>query len=186
MRDEFLLLPCRTYHLYATRSASNDLAPAAARFAFWQQYREQLHPFVDTYAYCLLPHHVHLLLRVRPTPPDGGLTEQCLGKVLLGSAGASASDWKRRDVFSDTYAAHLVQFIHRSPVRHGYSRSVSSYPHSSYATLAGRRPTRLRREIVHAWFGGADAFCDAHARRWSGCAYPDTPALDHVQWSVVS
>ena len=54
------------YHIY-NRGNNKDLIFFQDRnyYFFWKRYRQYLDSFIDTYAYCLLPNHFHLLIRVK-------------------------------------------------------------------------------------------------------------------------
>jgi len=67
-------------------------------------------------------------------------------------------------VTDDRYFTALVAYIHRNPQKHGFVADFRDWPNSSYQALASAAPTRLRRDVVLAWFGDTDAFIEAHQR----------------------
>jgi REP element-mobilizing transposase RayT len=56
----------RFYHIYNRAIGRDNLFVEAGNYRFflskWQQY---IHPYVDTYAYCLMGNHFHFLIRVK-------------------------------------------------------------------------------------------------------------------------
>lgn len=56
----------RNYHVY-NRTNNKELLflNDENRFFFLKRYGEILSPFIDTYCWCLLPNHFHLLIRVK-------------------------------------------------------------------------------------------------------------------------
>jgi putative transposase len=133
-------------------------------------------PVVDTFAYCLLRNHFHLLIRVRPALdwPTGPGPSRRFADFFNGYARAInraygrcgslfRKPFRRRAVTSASDLAHLVCYIHQIPQRHGLIADFRDYPHSSfpaYRDLA--RPSRLRRLETISWFGGIDGLESAH------------------------
>jgi len=56
----------------------------------------------------------------------------------------------------------LVTYIHQNPQKHGFVADFCDWPYSSYHTLLVTRLTRLKRDEVLAWFGGASNLAAAH------------------------
>mgnify|MGYP002781062967 FL=1 len=106
--------------------------------------------FVETYAYCLMPNHFHLLVKIKPkdsfpakTSPDfptaADLREQSAGAIvaerfrrcLMGYSKAINKQqnrtgslfqkvFKRKEVNNDRYFTQLIHYIHRQPSHHGF------------------------------------------------------------------
>ena len=103
---------------------------------FLSDCKEQVH--FDLYAYCLMPNHVHLLLRTEFS--DLERIMKC-----IGSRYASWYNWKYERVghlFQDRYLSETVEderyfltairYIHRNPVKAMMVRKPEEYPYSSY------------------------------------------------------
>ena len=103
---------------------------------FLSDCKEQVH--FDLYAYCLMPNHVHLLLRTEFS--DLERIMKC-----IGSRYASWFNWKYERVghlFQDRYLSETVEderyfltairYIHRNPVKAMMVRKPEEYPYSSY------------------------------------------------------
>jgi len=57
----------RFYHIYNRGNNSEQLFFTNANYEFFiRQYDNFLSDYVDTFAFCLLPNHFHLLIRVKP------------------------------------------------------------------------------------------------------------------------
>ncbi len=58
--------PGQTYHIYNHANGDENLfrEPDNYRY-FLKQYQKHVHPVVDTFAYCLMPNHFHILVRVK-------------------------------------------------------------------------------------------------------------------------
>jgi REP element-mobilizing transposase RayT len=60
------LLSNRLYHLYTHANGDESLFRQEANYHYFLKlYAQHVHPVVKTYAYCLLPNHVHFMVRVR-------------------------------------------------------------------------------------------------------------------------
>ncbi len=68
----------------------------------------------------------------------------------------------RIEIAGDRYFTNLIYYIHYNPQKHGLADDFRAWPHSSYPALLSAQPTRLAREEVLAWFGGAQRFAEAH------------------------
>ena len=171
------LQPERYYHVFNRGNNREDLFREARNYAFFlDRYAHHVGPVVDTFAYCLLRNHFHLLIRVRPEdewpddrPPARRFADlfSSYAKAINKEYGRTGSLFQkpfgRIEVNSERYFAHLVRYIHQNPQRHGFVDDFRVYPHSSYRALLAERPTRLQREATLAWFGGAEGFQAAHA-----------------------
>jgi REP element-mobilizing transposase RayT len=149
---------------------------------FLRLYREHLHPVIDTFAYCLMKNHFHLLVRPKRkqdltgfenlsglnAPYSQGLSNcfNAYTKAINQAHGRSGSlferPFKRIRVESERHLLHLVGYIHRNPQHHGFVSDFRAWPHSSFAALRSNVPTRLRREEVLDWFGGLPTFDAYH------------------------
>jgi hypothetical protein len=70
--------------------------------------------------------------------------------------------FRRIEVTTESYFAHVVRYIHMNPQKHGFVHDFRDWPFSSYHALVSNKPTRLAREEVLVRFGGLAAFEAAH------------------------
>lgn len=76
----------RFYHIYNRGNNRETLFKEQRNYSYFlKRYRYYLCPLVDTFAYCLLPNHFHLLIRVRRETP-GKKTLQVLSPGTLRSS----------------------------------------------------------------------------------------------------
>jgi len=55
-----------TYHIWAHANGSENLFRSEDNYNYFLgRYRHHVHPIVDTFAYCLMPNHLHLMVRVK-------------------------------------------------------------------------------------------------------------------------
>jgi hypothetical protein len=71
----------------------------------------------------------------------------------------------RIEVASNRYFLALIHYIHFNPQKHGFVDDFRTYPYSSYSAMLSAQPTRLKRDEVLGWFGGAGGFAEFHQTR---------------------
>jgi putative transposase len=60
------LQPNQTYHIFNHANGFENLYLEDENYRFFlEKYQLYIHPIVETYAYCLLPNHFHLVVRIR-------------------------------------------------------------------------------------------------------------------------
>jgi REP element-mobilizing transposase RayT len=163
------------YHIYNRGNNGEDLFIEERNYDYFLQlYIRHIYPAVETYAYCLLRNHFHLLIWVKsehevPKAPSQYFANffNAYAKAINKAYGRSGSlferPFQRIPVLDEVYFARLVTYIHLNPVRHGFVDEPAEWPFSSYHALRATGPTRLRRDVVLDWFGGQEGFVSAHA-----------------------
>jgi len=148
---------------------------------FLQQYAKYVFPFVETYAYCLLGNHFHLLISVRSVEeldaviPDGnekphhwhvsnGFSSflqsytRAMNEMYNRTGAIFETPFKRIEVKEESYFSALIAYIHKNPETHGLIDDFRDYPYSSYHAHISNKTTKLNRSEVLKWFGGKDAY----------------------------
>jgi putative transposase len=60
------LLPEITYHIYNHANGDENLFRTDENYRYFlQKYGEYIYPIAETYAYCLMPNHFHLMVQIR-------------------------------------------------------------------------------------------------------------------------
>lgn len=155
-------------------------------YYFLQQYGKYVHPFVETFAYCLLGNHFHLLIRVRSeTELDQVIKRnkekpyywhvsnafaswlqsytRAMNKMYDRTGGLFETPFKRIAVKEESYFSYLVTYIHHNPQKHGLIDDYKNYPYSSYhGHLLLNKETKLNRNAVLDWFGGELSYLNFH------------------------
>lgn len=70
--------------------------------------------------------------------------------------------FERKVVDSETYFRQLIYYIHFNPQKHGFVKDFREWPHSSYNTFIGDKPTKLKREKAMEWFINKSDFVATH------------------------
>ena len=181
------LLPGHYYHIYNRGNNRENLFREEKNYAYFLRlYGRHVEPVAQTFAYCLMPNHFHLLVRIKMPEEQPASSQKDPTRAFANLFNAYAKAFNRMygrtgalfehrfgriEVDAERYFMQLVRYIHRNPEHHGFVDDFRMYAHSSWQALGSHRPTRLARETVLTWFGGASNFQAAHHTE------PDTGAL---------
>jgi putative transposase len=176
----------RYYHIYNRGTNREDLLLEERNYRYFLQlYAKYIEPVAQTYAYCLLRNHFHLLVWIMtqeqqrtyhraqaettkllsPSQQFGNLFN-AYAKAINKAYGRTGSLFQhpfgRVPVTSDEQLVHLVTYIHHNPQKHGLVDDFRRWPWSSYSALAFHKPTRVQRDEVMGWFQGLAGFETYH------------------------
>jgi REP element-mobilizing transposase RayT len=183
------------YHVYNRGNNQENLFFEERNYRhFLKLYAKYIEPIADTYAYCLLRNHFHLLVRIKtveeqeiletlrvsetlrvfkpknPSQQFGNLFNayaKAINKTYGRTGSLFQNPFGRILVDSDAYFVHLITYIHQNPQKHGFVDDFRVWPYSSYHAMLSEKPTHLKREEVLAWFAGPTAFQVSHQRQVS-------------------
>lgn len=100
-----------------------------------QKYKEQCG--YEIFAYCLMPNHIHLLMRVGLEPLEQVMRRICGSYVYWYNAkheriGNLFQDrFKSEAIENDSYFLTVLRYIHQNPIKAGLASRVEEYPWSS-------------------------------------------------------
>jgi REP element-mobilizing transposase RayT len=172
------LEPSRFYHLYNRGNNRENLFREERNYTYFLElYARHVMPVADTYAYCLMPNHFHLLVRMKNFQrPDRSERSgrydnatrafqslfkayaQAINKGYNRTGKLFSEHFKRKLVDSDLYFTNLIFYIHFNPQKHGFVKDFRDWPWSSYATMMKSGPTKVMRGDVLDWFDGRERF----------------------------
>lgn len=176
----------RYYHVFSRGDNRQNVFLEPRNYPYFLDlYARHVVPVTDTFAYCLMRNHFHLLIRVksedelinaspvtdrstlgsRPTRAFQAFFTayaQAINKAYQRSGRLFQQHFGRREVRSDADFASLVFYIHANPQRHGFVEDFRTWPWSSFVALAFNKASILRHDTVLDWFGGQDRLRDAH------------------------
>jgi len=186
------LIPDTYYHIYNRGTNSENIFKEERNYDYFlKKYAQYIYPIAETYAYCLLKNHFHLLIHTRSeeiilatriTDTNEIHTKQENTSVLISGAFASLfksyaqsinkseqrtgrlfeEPFRRIEVDTDEYLLQIIKYIHRNPQTHGFVSDFKDYAHSSYATHLLTATTKLKRDNVMNLFGGRLRFVELH------------------------
>jgi REP element-mobilizing transposase RayT len=184
MSKEIPLLSGQYYHIYNRGNNGENLFQEERNYAyFFKLYIHYIYPIADTYAYCLMRNHFHLLVRINPKPDLTGFKNlsgldaplyskqfsnlfnaytKTINKTYQRTGNLFERPFKRILVDSDRYFIHLISYIHRNPQKHGFTNDFRTYPYSSFQTIQQQKTSRIAHAQVLQWFGNLHQFENYH------------------------
>ena len=197
--------PDTFYHIYNHANGSENLFRSDENYRYFlQQWAKYIESIAGTYAYCLMPNHIHFLVKSRAEDVVSGnlnyskespfgkfetfqkvvskqfanlfssYTQAC-NKMYKRRGSLFIPNFKRKEITSDDYLTKAIHYIHHNPIHHGFCRHYEDWPHSSYDALVSQRPTRLQRDTILEWFGGRKEFIKFHEQN---ILYPEQIKLE--------
>jgi len=156
------------YHLYNRGNNRQAIFFERENFVFLLRLFNECCPIADVeiVAYCLMPNHFHLLVRVLKEQALSGHM-QSLALRYTKSVNASRNRtgsllegrFQSSYVDSDEYLIHLSRYIHLNPVEAGLVSKAEMWEFSSYRDYLGLRQGKLPKpDVVLAQFATLQAY----------------------------
>lgn len=185
------------YHVYNHANGDENLFRNDENFNFFlKRYAKYINAVADTYAYCLMPNHIHFLIRIKCSEEieanllkqksdltgfenlSGLISKQfsnlfnsyskSYNKIYNRKGSLFMRPFKRKEVGSDAYFSKVIHYIHANPVHHGFCSDIYDWKHSSIHSHLSNKPTSLKRNEVLQWFGEAKDFIKFHQQAIDG------------------
>ena len=174
-----LLVPGKFYHIF-NRSVGNDnLFKNGDNYRYFlKKYLIYIHPFVNTYAFCLMPNHFHFAIGIKsedeisfahsnhpkfnnsdPISNLPAFLSSQFGSMFISYAKAYNKTFnrvgrlfnenmKRKTVESKTYMKNLIHYIHYNPVNHGFVNDPADWTFSSYSEFQQNAMNLIQKQAV--------------------------------------
>jgi len=187
MRDYHAVFePGYYYHIYNRGNNGERIFETTGNYEYFlKKLIAYICPYLDIYAYCLMPNHFHLLVKVKSLSTfeqifkaDTAITinnflaekfQRFFSSYVLAfntqqrrSGSLFEKRFKRLLVTSDEYYSKLIHYIHNNPIHHHLVNEYSLWKFSSYNTILSDKPTLVKRAVVLEWFGGKENFTIFH------------------------
>src|SRR5512133_2312971 len=187
------LQPSMYYHIFNQGVNRENIFFEERNYHYFMDlYAKYVEPVAETFAYCLLKNHFHILVRIKDeeeiNPAAETKTLRVLETLRVSSADPStafsnlfnayaksinkaygrtgslfANPFQRVTVTDDTQFTAVVRYIHQNPQKHGFVTDFRDWSYSSYGVLLTEKPTRLKRDAVLDWFGSRSGYTSTHA-----------------------
>lgn len=140
--------------------------------------------YVQILAYCLLPNHFHLIIKVNDVLMLNNqeiTNENEIGKFVVlqlrrmfiayamavniqekRTGALFESKYKRLEIDSEEYLRYVIFYTHFNPEKHGLADDFRKYKYSSYHALVSVKKTKLNRNLVYEIFGTKWDFLNFH------------------------
>lgn len=169
-------IPNQYFHIYNRgNNRENIFLEERNYYYFLDLYQKYISPVVFTLAFCLLPNHFHLLVRVKPQEecPDQTPLHRRFASMFIAYSKAVNKAYgrrgslfekhlKRKLVTNDRYFRTAVVYIHRNPQNHGLTSDFRNWPYSSFPALQENGNSFLDQHELFENFDGPRAFHSAH------------------------
>lgn len=169
------------YHIYNRGINSENLFKETTNYEYFLSlYREHIDIIADTYSFCLMKNHFHLLVKIKSEEELENFSKRHISQSFsnLYNAYTKAFNkkyhrhgalferpFKRKLIKNENYLLNLIQYIHNNPVHHGFCENPIEYPWSSYLSCLSQKPTRLKREKVIELFEDIENFKYLHSMK---------------------
>jgi REP element-mobilizing transposase RayT len=181
------------YHIYNRGNNGIDVfLENESYYHFLRLYAKYVDPVAETFAWCLLKNHFHLLVRIKnkneidenqltynttekpkvidPSRQFSHLLNaytQAINKRHNRTGSLFETTFERKIVADEKYLRKLIFYIHNNPVHHGFVKQMSLYPWSSYETVMSNKPTKLMRAEVIELYSDLENFVYFHDQQQS-------------------
>lgn len=177
------------YHIYNCANGNENLFKEEENFRYFlKQWEKYISPIADTYAYCLMPNHIHFLIQIKGEEEIlnlGGFqnlqglerTSKIISKKfsnLFNSytkafnkryerrGSLFSPNFKRKEITSKNYLKNLVCYIHRNPVHHGFCAELDEWKFSSYHAYLSNSSSKINRSYILNQFEDKNNFMATH------------------------
>ena len=142
------------YHIYNRGNNGIDVfLDSDSYYHFLRLYAKYVEPIAETFAWCLLKNHFHLLVRIKdkneidenqltynttekpkvidPSRQFSHLLNaytQAINKRHNRTGSLFETTFERKIVTNEKYLQQLIFYIHNNPVHHGFVKQMSLYP----------------------------------------------------------
>ena len=179
--------PSKLYHLYTHANGFENLFQSEENYRYFLRRYEHFIPSVaDTLAFCLMPNHIHFLIRVKTEAEiesafgkfktfqklEARVSKQfanlfssytqAFNKMYSRKGSLFIPNFKREEITSDNYFTNIILYIHANPVHHGFVKSIIDWPWSSYQLIRDGSPSFIKADEVIAWFGNRTEYEKIH------------------------
>lgn len=176
------------YHIYNRGNNGIDVFfDSESYYHFLRLFDRYISPIAETYAWCLLKNHFHILVYIKldnevdyskleystvekpkvldPSKQFGHLFNaytQAINKKFNRTGALFEKPFERKQITSERYLQNIIYYIHNNPVQHGFVQQMNLYPWSSFESIVSDKPTKLKRQDVIELYGTKLDFLDYH------------------------
>lgn len=178
------------YHIYNRGTNRENIFIEERNYPhFLKLYAHHIGSVAETFAYCLMRNHFHVLVKIKPEQtiraalessekplepyPSQKLSDffNAYAKSINRAYGRTGSLFQhpfgRVPITSHRHFWTVIAYIHQNPQKHKFVPDFRQWKWSSYGTMLSDKPTQLNRTAVLDWFGGPQRYVELHAQWFS-------------------
>lgn len=167
------ITPGEFFHIYNRAIGNEILFHTDADYDHWfQLVKKFLLPVCEIHAYCLLPNHYHLLVRIQDHTDSADFSKKMSDAAnafvkwknlkYRRKGGLFMTPYKRKLLQSEEYLIWCLWYIHRNPNHHQYAEDCKSWKYSSYQAYIMDKPTLVTKAFFLELFAGKENFIRHH------------------------
>lgn len=185
--------PNKFYHIYNRGVNGEVIFKSDRNFDYFlTKVFDKLNPVCEVYAYCLLPNHFHLLVKIKSEKEVESLVKvlnldkaetglhaprnifskqfskifnsysQAFNKENNRHGALIESPFKRKEIDSGEYLRKVIIYIHRNPQDHEIVDDFKAYHYSSFNIILSENPTFIKGREVIELFDDLENFIMSH------------------------
>ena len=174
------------YHIYNRAVGSESLFKSDRNYQhFLSKYDKYISPVADTFCYCLMPNHFHLLLKIKDlnylssvlkidnAHSNNQISQQfsnffnaytkAYNKENRRLGSLFMKPFKRKLIKDEKYLKKVVHYIHYNPVKASIAEKPEDWKYSSYKSIIVDGETKLNKQKVISWFDDIGNFISCHS-----------------------
>ncbi len=161
------------YHVYFHAVGSEKLFRSDENYRYFlEKYSRCVSPIADTYAYALLPNHVHFLVKSKSKESD---LSKAFGKLKNSYTKSFNMTYERygvlftkyiqsKEVNNERYYKNVIHYINRNAVHHGICSDINDWKYCSYSAVIEDKVTQIKKDDVLKYFDGLENYIDLHKK----------------------
>ncbi len=171
------------YHIYNRGVNGENLFKEKKNYYYFlDQYKFYCADILETFAYCLLKNHFHMLVRVKenvevPKRTGSGMFKlnaskqlshffnsyaQSINKAYNRTGPLFESPFERKLIDDENYLMKMIHYCHRNAVHHGFVTDVKEWEFSSYHSILASDNSLVATDKVIKRFGNSIRFEESH------------------------
>jgi putative transposase len=171
------------YHIFNRGNNRENIFIQERNYGYFLDlYGKYINPIAETFAYCLLRNHFHILVRIKSQDeivsgkdklflPSRQFSNffNAYAKAINAAYGRTGSlfqhPFKRMPVTTSGQFWNVIAYIHQNPQKHKFVEDFRNWRWSSYGIILLEKPTKISRQAVLDWFGGKQNYLELH-QKW--------------------